>query len=279
MRKLVYIVLLSISLSQCYSDRCMYFDEIPFLLSVSNKEDKEKICSCYSENRNLFASFRDSIGYDATFEIEELLINSNVGISSIEAFSQHWNAFAKQHRETAITSEPIYNEGVICLKELLNKEIIEYDEYIEKTKTRVIEKLTKSQIKLVKSGVSKYMNFSLRNRQNFFNYEDFMLGKLAPSNVEYNQLSFEIITKHILSSEKRFGAPKKYKSKVLNIYKEVPELQSDFKNYKLIEEKLIAKLTSDKCFKRIGILRFYDLLSQTEKENAQKVNMLMNYIK
>jgi hypothetical protein len=76
-----------------------------------------------------------------------------------------------------------------------------------------------------------------------------------------------------------FGLKGNYSSKLIDMYNDNVTLNQIFLKYRSIEEEIVDELTSYKCLKRIGIIRYYDGLNNDGKEKAIRVNMLMNMFK
>jgi len=160
----------------------------------------------------------------------------------------------------------------------LNQTQIEFNNFLDKNVNTIKSSLTKSQIQRIQKGIRDYRSFNNIKKEEFRTAETLLFGQLGKNIVLYNQLSFEIIDKY-MTSQYSFGLKNNYSNEMIKLYEQYEFLENIYLEYRPLEESIVKQLTSDECFKRMGILRYYDGLSKKKKERAIRINMLMNMFK
>lgn len=278
MKGILILISLIITLQSCQSQQCENVLEIGFIYNYESENDRQAICLAYENNRELFFKLKnDSTNYGHT-QIEEILSKSNVSKKAIDQFIEHWHTMAKEHRLKTQQRDSIYLEGVHCLQNIINQEQIEFNSFIQNNVKSVKSSLTKKQIQKVQKGIIDYRKFNNAKKEQFRKEETLLFGQLGENIISYNQLSFEIIEKY-MTSQYSFGLKNNYSNDMIELYKDNKILNDVFANYRQLEESIVEHITSDECFKRIGILRYYDGLNEERKEKAIRINMLMNMLK
>jgi len=278
MKITLFLLFTIILLESCHSQHLNCLAEIGFIYTLEDETDREIICKTYEKNRKLFFTYKnDSTDY-GTPEIDETLINSGVSEKSKNLFIDSWKSLSIAHREQTHKRDSIYKEGVKCLNLVIETKSHEFNLYLDKTRENVKSNLTPREISVIQRGIRSYRQFNIDKKNSFRKEETMLLGSLGGNIVSYNQLSFEII-ETFMTSQYHFGLKNNYSETLLEFYDENPQLVATFDKYRILEERIVEHITSDECFKRIGILRYYDGLNNERKEKAIKVNMLMNYFK
>lgn len=263
---------------RCGGQTCKYANEIPYVLLISNKEDLEKICNLYEADRNFFLSQKNAPASDHVEEIVRKLEASKVSPESVKTFVENWKKDAAAHRVLTMARDSMYVEGIACLRNLLEHDIVDYEAYTNQVRERLIGSLDARALGEIKKGVEDYLAFVQTKKKAFYAEESLLYGELGKHIVEYSRLSFEMISR-VMTSEYGFGFRGDYKKAMLTIFSENESLLGEYENYKLIEKSIVSKITHEGCFKRLGVLRYYDNLKGERLENAIKINMLMNVFK
>lgn len=271
-------MLITLTTLSCQRQHCKYINEIGFILSLESAIDQQNICNCYDQNREKFYQHKNETDQYGSEQIQNILTESNVSQKAIDEFLKNWQTIAGEHRKQTQLRDSIYKKGLTCLQKIIPERSVDFNEFIGKNKSLVASTLTKKQIHQIKKGIEDYRRFNKNNKQDFLEEETMMYGRKGENMIAYNQLSFDIIDQ-FMTSEYRFGFKKNFKKDMLELYDNNPGLLRVYKEYRIVEEKVVKEITSEDCFKRIGILRYYDDLDVEHKEQAIKVNMLMNFFK
>jgi hypothetical protein len=252
-----------------------YINEISYIYSISNQDDIENILKFYSQYRDTLWFIKNNVDPNNSGFISQKLNSFEIDQQSISEFTELWREDAINHQSKTKERNKEYSEGVQCLKSLLQNELIDYKNQLRDLKVKIHLAITEKEAKKVQRGIIDYSEFVIRIKERFLIDESLMYSTIGESITGYNQISFELISEFI-TSEYGFGLDAKYKNFVLSLYDFHPELNKIFLEYKEKEVQFVEKISHEKCLKRVGILRFYDLLSADKKEQAIKINMIMN---
>ncbi len=278
MKQVLFLLLLLIGVQNCQSQICEYTSEIGFIYNLENKTDQNIICEEYGKNRELFFSLKNTAKDKGVSQISKILLKVNVSQKSVDEFLKYWRITVEEHRKTTKQRDSIYAEGVACLKNIIAIKSKDLSKFVDANRELIASSLSENQIKKIKKGIDEYRRFNSKKKQYFFEEESLAYGELGKNIIEYDQLSFDCI-ESFMTSQYRFGFRGDYSNEMIELYSGNQVLNKIFKDYRPIEEDIVKKITSKECFKRIGILRYYDALNDEEKERTIKVNMLMNMFK
>jgi hypothetical protein len=265
-------------LLSCSPQNCKYQGEIPIVFNIQNETDREKICKIYDSQRSLFLSYKNHSKDFGLNEIKLIFTEAKVSENSINKFIEDWKLFVKDYRIQTSQSDSVYFLGYECLNSNITLWSNNLNNYITLNRTKVDSCLKNNQIEQIKKGISDYRKFNLKKKEEFFEQQTRFYGDLGKNLIKYNQLSFDLIDK-IMTSEYDFGIKDSYKQFILELYNDNSRLINVYKDYKKLEESIVQEITSEVCFKRVGIIRYYDGLNNEEKDKAIKINMLMNFYK
>jgi len=265
-------------LQNCNSHLCEHIDEIAFVYNLKDESDIQSICEIYEQNREMFIKLKNTSDDYGAIHIEEALKNANVSPKSINVFISNWQKFAKKHRDSIMNRDKIYLEGVNCLQRNLKENSKKLDQFILENKELVTSNLTKKQIRDIGKGIDSYREFNDKKKEEFLLQETLQYGESGKNIIAYNQLSFDVINE-FMTSQYKFGLKDNYCEDLKKIYNNNSALKETYMKYRNLEIMIVEALTSEECFKRVGILRYYDRLNEEKKEDAIKVNMLMNILK
>lgn len=278
MKRLALIFCLTIVIQSCQSQTCKYISEIGFIYTLKNKTDQDRICKEYEANRELFFALKNSAKDKGVGKISEILINANVSEYSVDEFLRLWEIVVEEHRSTTEQRDSIYAEGIICLNAVMQARSKELNIFINENRELVASSLSSNQLEEVKQGISEYRKFNKSKKQDFLEEEQLLYGQLGEHIINYNQLSFDCM-EAFMTSQYSFGLKSDYSNRVIALYTNNQTLDKVFRGYRLLEEKIVEEITSEQCFKRIGILRYHDGLNEEAKQKVIMVNMLMNLLK
>ncbi len=278
MERILVLTLITLTIQSCKSQQCENTSEIGFIFNFENEKDRQSICIAYENNRELFFKLKNESENFGFTQIKEIFSKSNISKKAIDQFLEQWHILAKEHRLQTQQRDSIYLEGHLCLQSILDKHFVTFNNFIQNNKEAVISCLTKNQIQTIQQGINDYRSFNEKKKDEFLKEESLYFGQIGKNIIIYNQLSFDVIDK-FMTCQYKFGLKGNYTSKLIEMYDNNAALNQIFLKYRSIEEEIVDELTSDKCLKRMGIIRYYDELNDDNKKKAIRVNMLMNMFK
>lgn len=275
--KIVIPILLSLLLISCGPINTIPIEVQEFTLNL-NEEDTESFLNFYSNNKVKFWDIMLSNDQLSMEKLRDMMLAKGMNKMTLNDFIPILNSYSQIHKERTIASDIIYKEGFQCLNEIVKSKLIEFEKEVKTIAQKIQPLISKSDWNKLSDLHNSQMKLIDKRQEHFKEIESMTNGDIGKNITAYNQLCFQIIRRVYCTEYGRKNKENTYKL-TDEIFNHSKILNSHFEKYSVLEEQLVSLIESDKCKKRIGILRYYDGLSKTNIVKTQKANMLMNVSK